>query len=226
MIGITGATGHLGRTLLQMLPESEPIGREIPDRPYEAIIHTAAPDYRDAAAVLHFRTYNRALEDHLRKHRPDVLIVTGSWWQHAIGSCRDLLYTMLKNEQRTVFSEAVHVLPYSIYGDEARQGRGFIPQLVRALRGEITLTGLSDQPRDFIHVTDVALAHIRALDAPRGVYTAATQTPITPREIARAFDLEGDLFEEYPYADPRYLAPPVPEWQPTVDVFQHIESRL
>lgn len=226
MIGITGASGHLGSVLLDMLPDSEPIGRTIPDRPFEAIIHTAAPNYRDANAVLDFRHYNRALEDHIRRYPPDVLVVTGSWWQHADGNCGDLLYTMLKNEQTRTFREAIHVLPFSIYGEQARPGRGFIPQLIHAIRIGAPLKGLSPEPRDFIHVTDVALAHIRALDAPRGTYLAGTGHVTTPRDLATRYGITGPDYEEPFSATPTYLAPFVPDWTPTVTVDEHITARI
>lgn len=226
MIGITGASGHLGSVILDMLPDAEPIGRTIADRQYEAIIHTAAPNYRDATAVLDFRDYNRALEDHIRRYPPDVLIVTGSWWQHASGNCRDLLYTMLKNEQTRTFREAIHVLPYSIYGDQARPGRGFIPQLIQAIRYGTPLMGVSPEPRDFIHVTDVALAHIRALDAPRGTYIAATGHVTTPEDLAAHYGITGPAYLEPFSATPHYLAPPVPGWDPTITVDQHIADRI
>ena len=226
MIGVTGASGHLGSVLVDMLPDAEPIGREIPDRRFDAIIHTACPNYRDDKAIIEFRDYNRALEEHLLRFPPDVLIVTGSWWQHAEGSCRDSLYTRLKDEQIRIFREAVHVLPYSIYGEDPRPGRGFVPQLILAALGEITLAGLSEQPRDFIHVSDVALAHIRALDAPRGLYVAATRTLISPRDLAGLYGVSAGPLAEYPEADPRYLVPQVPGWEPTVDVFRHISERI
>jgi hypothetical protein len=209
-----------------MLPDAVPIGRHIPDLHFDAIIHTAAPNFRDDNAVIEFREFNRALEDHLAIKRPDVLVVTGSWWQHAEGTCRHLLYTHLKNEQVRIFKHAVHVLPYSIYGDEPRPGRGFIPQLVLAVRGEIALAGLSRQQRDFIHVTDVALAHIRALDAPRGIYTAATRHTFSPRGLASRWGVRGADFREHPLAMPRYLAPQVPGWESTVDVLEHIAGRV
>ncbi len=226
MIGITGATGHLGSVLLDMLPDSEPIGRTIPDQRYDAIIHTAAPNYKDADAVLTFRDYNRALEDHIRRYPPDVLIVTGSWWQHAAGDCTDLLYTMLKNEQTRIFPQAVHVIPFSIYGEQARPGRGFIPQLIHAIRYGTTLQGLSAEPRDFIHVTDVALAHIRALDAPRGTYLAGTGHVTTPRHLADTYGITGPDYIEPFHATPTYLAPFVPDWTPTVTVEEHIAERI
>lgn len=225
-IGVTGASGHLGSMIVEMLPDAEPIGREIPDIYFDAIIHTAAPNFRDDHAVVEFREFNRALEDHLTKHPPDVLVVTGSWWQHAEGSCRELLYTHLKNEQARIFSQAVHVVPYSIFGDEARPGRGFIPQLILAARGEITLAGLSEEPRDFIHVSDAALAHIRALDAPRGSYTASSHRLVTPRDLAMIFGVSGPTLAEYPSAEPLHLFPQVPGWEPTVDVFEYVRTRI
>ena len=226
MIGVTGASGHLGSVIVEMLPDAEPIGRTIPEHTFEAIIHTAAPDYRDDDAVLAFRDFNSTLERHIEQYPPDVLIVTGSWWQHGIGSCRDVLYTRLKDEQMRTFPQAVHLLPYSIYGDDPRPGRGFIPQLIRAIRGEITLTGLSDQPRDFIHVTDVALAHIRALDITRGVYNVCTGSPITPEDLAHRYGVQAPLLDEHPVAYPRYVAPTLPGWDPTVDVIAHIADRI
>jgi len=226
VIGVTGASGHLGAEILRVLPSSVPIGRDIPDVRYEAIIHAAAPNFRDDGAVIRFRDFNRALEEHLDRRPPDCLVVTGSWWQHAEGSCRDLLYTRLKDEQVRTFPWAVHVLPYSIYGDEPRPGRGFVPQLIRAIRGEVVLAGLSDQPRDFIHVTDVALAHIRALDAPRGAYSVGTGVAFTPEDLAGSFGVSGPLLDEHPVAYPRYLCDPVPGWTPLVDVLGHIRARI
>lgn len=226
MIGVTGASGHLGSVLMEMLPDAEPIGRWIPGRSFEAIIHCAAPDYRDDSAVIAFREFNAALEDHVRRHPPEVLIVTGSWWQHGIGSCRDVLYTRLKDEQVRLFPQAVHLVPFSIYGDQPRSGRGFVPQLIRAIRGEVALAGLSDQPRDFVHVSDVALAHIRALDAPQGLYLVGTGRAVSPEDLAASFGVSGPLLEEWPVAYPRYLTSFVPGWDPTVDVFDHIRSRV
>jgi len=226
VIGVTGASGHLGAEILRVLPGSVPIGRDIPDVRYDAIIHAAAPNFRDDGAVIRFRDFNRALEEHLDRRPPDCLVVTGSWWQHAEGSCRDLLYTRLKDEQARIFPWAVHVLPYSIYGDEPRRGRGFVPQLVLAARGEISLAGLSRQPRDFVHVTDVALAHVRALDAARGSYTAATLRTFSPRELADRLSVGAPELRETPSAEPRYLVEQVPGWEPTVDVIEHIAGAV
>lgn len=226
VLGVTGASGHLGGVIVNMLPEAEPIGREIPDRRYEAIIHAAAPNFRADEEVERFARFNRALAAHIERHPPEQLIVTGSWWQYAEGSCRGLSYTRLKDHQRELFPRAVHLIPYSIYGDEARPGRGFVPHLINAIKGAVSLSGLSDQERDFIHVTDVALAHIRALDTGPGTYEVATETLITPRDLAGIFGVFGGPLEEFPGAEPRYLAERLPGWEPTVDVLEHITGAL
>lgn len=226
MIGVTGASGHLGSVILELLPDAVPIGREIPDIPFEAVIHTAAPDYRDDAAVAAFVAFNLQLAHHLRRHPVEALVVTGSWWQHAVGSCTSLPYTLLKASQTALFPQAVHLLPYSIYGDDARQGRGFVPQLIQAIRGESRLVALSTQLRDFIHVRDVALAHIRALDVRDGVYAVCTGVAGSPMDLARLFGLQAMILADIPSAHPRYLAPALPDWSPTIDVVEHIRARI
>ena len=222
MIGVTGASGHLGSVLMEMLPDAEPIGRTMPDRKMDALIHAAAPSFRDTDAVLDFRSFNAEVKTYVDKYQPETVIVTGSWWQHAIGECRNFMYTLLKDEQKRIFDQAVHILPYSIYGEQARQGRGFIPQLILAARGDITLAGLSEQPRDFIHVTDVALAHIRALDAKPGTYTAGTQFVIRPMDLAELFGIGGSALDDHPHAEPQYLADPVPGWEPLMNVVDYL----
>lgn len=226
MIGITGATGHLGSVILSMLPDAEPIGRTIPDRPFEAIIHTAAPNYRDPAAVHEFHTFNDALLEHITRHPPNALIVTGSWWQHATGTCRDLAYTHLKDEQRTMFPNAIHLIPFSIYGDDPRPGRGFIPQFIEAIRNHATLNGLSHQLRDFIHVTDVARAHIHALNAQPGIYEISTERTITPADLAGLFNITAPEYPEHPTAHPRYLGQRLPGWTPRINVIEHIQASI
>lgn len=226
MIGITGATGHLGSVITSMLPDAHPIGRTIPPRRFDAIIHTAAPNYRNDDDVMRFRAFNRALLDHIREYPPDALIITGSWWQHATGSCQDLTYTMLKNEQQALFPNAVHLIPFSIYGDEPRPGRGFIPQLIRTITTGQPLAGLSNQLRDFIHVTDVARAHIQALEHDQGIYNIATQRTITPADLAALFNIHGPELDEYPHAYPRYITEPLPGWTPAINVIEHINTRI
>lgn len=223
MIGVTGATGHLGQALLDLLPEAYPIGYTMPDIPLTGLIHAAAPNYRDNNAVVKFHDFNILLHDYLSKARVRRIVVVGSWWQHARGSCRDLLYTKMKDHQRRMFT-GTHVLPYSIYGDEARPGRGFIPQLVNSINTGEPLIGLSHELRDFIHVTDVARACIVALDAPRGTYIAATGEPISPRDLAARFGITAPDYAEWPSATPEYLAPQVPAWQPLVSLDAHITA--
>ena len=226
MIGVTGATGHLGAVLMDMLPNPYPIGRELPEQPLNAIIHCAAPNYRDPVAVGAFTDYNLDLANYIRGYRIPKVVVVGSWWQDAEGGCQDLLYTHLKKQQHQIFRTATHVIPYSIYGDEARPGRGFVPQLLQALNGFRDLTGLSEQPRDFIHVNDVARALIAALAAPRGVYAAATWHPISPKDLAAHYGLAANEYPEHPTAIPLYPHDPVPSWRPIIDLYEHIQSRI
>lgn len=223
MIGVTGATGHLGQVICSMFPDTYPIRYAMPDIPLSGLIHVAAPNYRDDAAVVRFHEFNHQVLTYLNDYRTQRVVIVGSWWQHAEGTCQNLLYTKLKDHQRRMF-RGTHVLPYSIYGDEARPGRGFIPQLIDAIRGRSALQGLSDQPRDFIHVTDVARACVIALDAPRGTYIAATGTPESPRRIAARYGVTAPAYVESPDAVPRYIARPVPAWQPLINLDAHITA--
>lgn len=223
MIGVTGATGHLGQAIMSLLPDAHPIGRNMPDVPLTGLIHAAAPDYRDDEQVTLFHDFNVQLLGYLEANRLRRIVVVGSWWQHAQGNCKHLLYTQMKDHQQRMFT-GTHVLPYSIYGDEARAGRGFVPQLIAAIRGESQLAGLSNEPRDFIHVSDVARACIVALDAPRGVYIAGTGHVQTPRELAALYGLSGPDYQEWPSAIPAHVARPVPAWQPIVDLDAHVRA--
>lgn len=223
MIGVTGASGHLGQAILELLPDAYPISRNMPDIPLTGLIHAAAPDYRDDEQVMLFHDFNVRLLDYLETNRLRRVVVVGSWWQHARGDCKQLLYTQMKDHQQRMFT-ATHVLPYSIYGNDPRPGRGFVPQLIAAINGTGQLAGLSNEPRDFIHVSDVARACIVALDAPRGLYIAGTGQTDTPRAIAERYGLSGPDYEEWPSAVPAYLARPVPAWRPIVDLHAHIQA--
>lgn len=223
MIGVTGASGHLGQAILELLPDAHPIGYTMPDIPLTGLIHAAAPNFRDDDAVVRFHEFNQQLHAYLSHNRVRRTVIVGSWWQHAEGECRDLLYTKLKDHQRRMFP-GVHVLPYSIYGDEARPGRGFIPQLIHTINTGQPLQGLSDGARDFIHVSDVARACIIALDAPWGTYIAATGQARSPRAIAADYGVTAPDYPEYPSAIPRYLARPVPAWQPLINLDAHIQA--
>lgn len=225
-IGVTGASGHLGRKIVDLLPDAVPIYRDLPERRLDALIHTAAPNYRDTVEVLRFRRFLEDLDIWTRFYQPDSLVIVGSWWQHATGTCSDITYTRLKNTQTQVFRKAVHVYPYSIYGDRPRPGRGFIPHLVEAIRGTKPLVGLSNELRDFIHVTDVALACVAALDAPLGHYAAATWEPITPRALAAEYNIDAPDLDEWPSATPTYDLPPVPYWSHVIDLREHITVHI
>lgn len=231
MIAITGHTGHLGRELTRFLPTAIPIGREIPQdvqKPVHVLIHAAAPNWRDDTAIAMFDLYNEAIAAFIRRHDIRTVINIGSWWQYADGNCRDLPYTLQKHRQARLMewtgARVTHIIPYSIYGDEARTGRGFIPQLIYALTTNTALSGLSDQPRDFIHVSDVAAAIITAIEANPGTYSAATGLTISPRELANRYGIDAPDYLEHPHATPRHLHPPVPHWRPRTDVIQHINA--
>lgn len=230
MIGVTGATGHLGQAILRYLPAAIPLGRELPTTGVHAVIHTACPNWRDDTAVTLFDLYNTRLSCYIRKHDVRTVINIGTWWQYAEGNCTDLPYTLQKHRQTRMLewtgANVTTVIPYSIYGDDPRPGRGFIPQLVKTLTTGEPLVGLSNQPRDFIHVTDVALACIAALDATPATYTAATRRPESPYEIATRYGVSAPDYAEYPTATPVYLHPPVPNWSPVINVDDHIRRLI
>lgn len=229
MIAVTGHTGHLGRELMRFLPDALPIGREVPQhvrKNVHVLVHAAAPNWRDDHAVAMFDLYNEAIAAFIRRHDIRTVINIGSWWQYAEGDCRDLAYTLQKHRQARLMewtgARVVHVIPYSIYGDEARAGRGFIPQLIHAINTNTNVAGLSQQPRDFIHVSDVATAIITAFSATPNTYAAATNITISPRELAKIYGIQAPDYPEHPHAIPRHLHPPVPQWRPHYNVLQHI----
>ena len=230
MIGVTGASGHLGQALLALNPDLIPIGRTLPKQPLQAIIHTAAPNWRDDTAVALFDDFNQQLTQYINRNHVQTIINIGSWWQYAEGQCSDLPYTILKHRQIRALTwgdhHCVNLIPYSIYGDQPRTGRGFIPQLVEALAGRTELAGLSNQPRDWIHVTDVARACLTALNTPSGTFTVSTRNVISPRELAEEYRLSGPDYDEYPSAIPRYFHDPLPDWQPQIELHAHIRANL
>lgn len=209
---------------MRLIPDAYPIGRSVPDVALSGLIHAAAPNHRNNAEVLAFNAFNDQLVKYIQDSNLSRVVVVGSWWQHADGECRNLLYTQLKDYQRRIFM-ASHVIPYSIYGDEARPGRGFIPQLIDAINNRVVLSGLSNQLRDFIHVTDVARACVAALEAPYGEYAAATHKVVTPRQLAARYDVTAADYVEFPSASPNYRVNSVPNWEPMIDVDEHIRER-
>jgi hypothetical protein len=208
---------------MDLLPDAYPIGRTMPDVQLTGLIHAAAPNYRDEEAVVRFHEFNQQIHGYLAESRLRRIVIVGSWWQTATGNCRNMLYTKLKDHQRRMFP-GTHILPYSIFGDEARAGRGFIPQLIQAIQDRKPLQGLSDQPRDFIHVTDVARACIIGLDSPRGTYMAGWGETSSPRDIAAKYGLKAPQWVEYPDAAPTYLMKPVPAWKPLIKLHPHIQA--
>lgn len=225
MIGVTGASGHLGREIMRLLPEATPIGRSMPPERHNVIIHCAAPDYRDYGSVHLFHHFINELREYHYRHQPK-LVVIGSWWQYAQGTCRTLPYTLQKTYQTFLFHDAVHVVPYSIYGDEARPGRGFIPNLIEALQGRQTIQQVSHELRDFIHVTDAATAAIWAMSMPPGIYSAQTRTYLTPEHIAARFSITAPRYDEQPTAHPNMALPMLPGWRAQTDVIEHITQRV
>jgi len=226
VIGVTGASGHLGSAIVDLLPQALTIGRSAPTRPVDALIHCAAPNYRDDAAVRDFVRFEVEIHEYVQRHRIEKVVVVGSWWQYAEGNCRDLAYTQLKVQQARLFRDHVQVIPFSIYGDEPRPGRGFIPQLIQAANGGTPLAGLSNEPRDFIHVCDVAEACIAALSSPGGTYLAASRNPESPRQVAERFGVTAPDYTEHPSALPVYGFPDVPSWAPQTALDAHIRARL
>lgn len=211
---------------MRLTPRGVAFGREIPDVAVDILIHAAAPKYSDNEAVKDFRRYNTALAEYVRDRRPQMVINVSTWWLYAHGEARNIPYTVMKRDQMTMFPQATHIIPYSIYGEEPITGRGFIPHLVEHLRGGQRIRGLSGQRRDFIHVTDVARAIRAATLAPRGHYTARTGIMVTPEALAGEYGVRAGEWPEWPSADPRYPFPPVPEWAPRVDMRAHIGERI
>ena len=209
-----------------LLQDALPIGRTIPEQPVDALIHCAAPNYRDEDAVRDFLGFELEIRKYVQRHGIEKVVVVGSWWQYAEGNARELTYTSMKVLQARLFREYVQVIPYSIYGDDPRPGRGFIPQLIRTLTTGEPLVGLSDEPRDFIHVTDAARACIAALSARQGTYLAATRVAETPRQIAERYGVTAPDYTEYPSALPTYGFSDVPSWAPETSLDAHIRARL
>jgi nucleoside-diphosphate-sugar epimerase len=230
MIGITGSTGHLGRAILNLNPDIEPLDRELPVHPIKILIHTAAPNWKDETAVHLFDKYNKELSRYIIVNKIKTVINVGSWWQYGRGNCQDLPYTALKHRQQAALStldiNLITIIPFSIYGDQYRQGRGFIPQLVQAIKTKTPIQGLSHQPRDFIHVNDVAEACLHAPTQRTGIYVAATRHNSSPKEIAKRYGIEAPEYLEHPTATPRYFYYWMPGWRPRITLHKHIENAI
>jgi len=224
-IAVTGASGHLGRVLVPYLWERghivEPVGRFIsPDLDADVLIHAAAPDYKDDDAVRAFAPFNEAVARWAEVTGGRVINV-GSWWQYAHGDAARLAYSHLKDDQSQMFPTTV--IPFSVYGSTAREGRGFIPQLLAHVRGSGTVTAASREPRDWLHVRDLCDALRAALRAPDGIYEARTGLQYSAAELLRSMTGETvPNWPDVPSCRPHYLYPQVPGWTPKVDVLAHL----
>lgn len=228
-VAVTGASGHLGRVLVPYLWERGkivvPVGRELPaDLDADVLIHAAAPDYRDVAAVCDFARFNEAVARWAEVTGGRVINV-GSWWQYAAGDAPHLRYSQMKADQAEMFP--VTVVPFSIYATGTREGRGFIPQLLAHIRGLGTVTAASREPRDWIHARDVCDALRAALVAPDGIYEAGTGTHYSAAELLRA--MTGERVPEWldvPSCSPVHRHPPVPGWAPRTDVLGYLSRAV
>lgn len=226
MIAVTGASGHLGSRLIEIIPDAVPIRRTFPKHRVNGIIHCAAPSFKDDEKVHEFYGFNEELRKYIDTYDVTHIVNIGSWWQYALGNCQQLSYTRLKKYQQHLFPDAVHLIPYSIYGDTVRDGRGFIPQLIAHLNRETQLKGLSTEPRDFIHVDDVAQAAIMGLVEKPGVYLAGTYAPVSPADIAHYYGITGlPPYREYPNALPVYDYNPLPGWEPETNLITFINEK-
>lgn len=224
-IAVTGATGHLGSVLVPYLWERGhtviPVGRRVPfDLDADVLIHCAAPDWRDEDAIMAFPIFNEIVARWAEVSGGRVINV-GSWWTYAHGGAARLSYCQLKAEQSDMFP--VTVVPFSVYGTSARQGRGFIPQLLAHVRGSATLSAASREPRDWLHVRDLCDALRAALRAPDGIYEAATGVQYSAAELLRSMTGETvPAWPDVPSCTPAYLHPRVPGWTPKTDVLGHL----
>lgn len=227
-VGVTGASGHLGRFLVPYLWERghvvTPIGRTWDDGvDIDVLIHLAAPDHRDEAAIRDFAKFNERIA-RWQGYTGIPVINTGTWWQYAGPEAEALSYTALKRDQMATLHGST-LIPFSIYSDRLRDGRGFIPQLVAHMQGRTRLAGASRQLRDWIHVADVCAAYRAALVAPAGVYEVATGLQFSPMELV--VSLTGAKVDEYaetPNCAPRYRHGHVPGWAPRVDILNRVRQ--
>jgi hypothetical protein len=191
MIGITGASGALGKALMRRFPGSLAIGRVMPTVPVDLLIHAAAPDWRDPIGVDDFRWFNDEVRDYVHRYGPQMVNV-GSWWQYATGPVSDLSHTRVKRDQQEMFPAARHVIAYSIFGPD----KGFNLSILDHLSGAHRMGEILPEWRDFIHVDDVADAVAWATGLVPGAYAACSGDPVRLGTVARSFGID------LPPADP------------------------
>lgn len=198
-IGITGASGALGKALMHRFPDAVPIGHTMPDEPLDRIVHAACPNWRDEKAIEGFSRFNLALRQYVRRHEPEMVNV-GSWWQVAGGMCHYLSYTRLKDYQQGLFPEARHVVAYSIFGPD----KGFGLDVADHISGKRRMRTVGDAWRDFIHVDDVADAVAWAFGLKPGVYAACSGQPVRINAVMESFGIRLPHLDLPPQAELRY----------------------
>ncbi len=197
MIGITGATGRLGSTLMRLLPDAVPIGRSIPRETFSIVIHCAVSEIPHG-----LDGFNLALRCYCNTYRPKLINV-GSCWQLLAGETYDLEYSKAKRKQSNLFPEATEVIPYWVFG----RGKGFVWDLVQALRGFGVLHSAGAAHRDFVSVDDVARDIINAFDLPAGMFGSYTDRTTRPFQLAEDFGLSVEVKEPFPSTVLEYPIP-------------------
>lgn len=228
-VAVTGASGHLGSVLVPYLWERgkvvTKVGRDItPDLDADVLIHAAAPHWRDEDAVRDFARFNEAVARWAEVTGGRVINV-GSWWQYAHGDAPALSYSALKRDQAEMFP--VTVIPFSVYGTSARDGRGFVPQLLAHLRGREPVTAASIEARDWLHVRDLCDALRAALRAPDGIYEAATGVQYSAAQLLRAMTGQRvPVWPDVPSCSPAYVHERVPGWTARTDVLSYLSRAI
>jgi len=231
IVAVTGASGHLGGYVVPHLRaaghEVIPVARTVPLGMHaDVMLHLAGPrDWRDEAQVEALESFNRQVILWRTEHPKARVVAAGSWWQYAGPEAEALSYTRMKAHQQSWAD--VTVVLFSIYGDRAQEGRGFVPHLIDAVRSGVTLPEAGRELREWLHAEDAARAMEAALTAPSGVYEAASWCVYSPAALAVACG-QGYLpaRSEHPSAHPFHRYRSVPGWAARVDVLTHIRNTL
>jgi nucleoside-diphosphate-sugar epimerase len=230
-IGVTGASGHLGKRLVPAFRslglDVKEIGRHIQDPlDIELLVHLAAPRQLDQKAVSDFQRFNIKLLNLKRKYG-FAICGAGSLWQLGSGVSKNLPYSHLKDWQQQELHDCTLIL-YSVYSDELRQTRGFIPLLVDSLRTGKRINSASSEKRDWVHVEDVIAAFAKVVSNPiSGTYEIRTGRTISPAELVEFFTgtKPSEFNQTVPYQlEPTY--PTLPSWQAKIEVIPWIESQI
>lgn len=227
-VGVTGASGHLGTEVVEYLYDrghiAVPIGHTLPTHgDFDAVLHLAAPQPRDVDDIDRFRLYNRKLATWADDHNVRI-INAGSWWEYAGREAQRIPYTRMKHDQRQLLGRTTLTL-FSVYGGRVRDGRGFVPQLVKHITGEQRLQAASREPRDWVHVRDICRALELSLQAPAGHYDIATGQAISPAALLHDFTGEEiDDWPDVPSATVHYYGTNLPGWWPRIGIHDYIQQ--